>query len=647
VAPLSTSLFLLASWGLAAQLEISVQEAPAARMEDVRRARQHLVVRWSGEAPATVEARHDGRWVVLGREVTHPFTTPRLPAATEVRVVVEGVVSEPASAPGVWSPSDVAGWSGPGLRGARAVQLEEAGDSLWVATLGGGLGKWDGDHWTHLDRRDGLPGHLAIGVDATEEAVWVATNGGLARVEKGRVTRTWGRRDGLPDDYTQAVYADGDAVWAGTYRGLARVRGDMVSIVLAPWSCFSLLRGPDQRVWVGYQGLRGLPDGEPIEGVDPALRVFDAEPRLRGVWLASDEQGLLWLEDGLVTPEFRPEGGEVFGIADLPSGVMVAAGDDGLWHRIEGRWVHFGMDSGLPSPVANTVAPGPREKAWVGTDRGVALLDPTGKATALPLAPLAAGLAVRSAVRGQKGITVATEDDLVWLGRRPPRGWTSLAAATGGAVRGLLALGREWWVVTDAVAFHLDRRGRLTRWNLPNPGVAAAPVPGGVALATTSGLHWWMPGATQLSAALPLPDLRVVHAGSDGGLWAATATEVVRLAPGAERRWHNIPNPTDITSTAAAAWVASAGGLYSIDRMGEVVSVSDHWRAGPLVAVSAWGDAVWAAGADGRLWGPNPTDPRMVDLDQWLPAVEVLGLTAEEDGVWVATDQGLFWIDGR
>jgi hypothetical protein len=122
---------------------------------------------------------------------------------------------------------------------------------------------------------------------------------------------------------------------------------------------------------------------------------------------------------------------------------------------------------------------------------------------------------------------------------------------------------------------------------------------------------------------------------------------VVRLAPGAERRWHNIPNPTDITSTAAAAWVASAGGLYSIDRMGEVVSVSDHWRAGPLVAVSAWGDAVWAAGADGRLWGPNPTDPRMVDLDQWLPAVEVLGLTAEEDGVWVATDQGLFWIDGR
>ncbi|MBW2258769.1 MAG: hypothetical protein JRI25_29885 [Deltaproteobacteria bacterium] len=59
--------------------------------------------------------------------------------------------------------------------------------------------------------------------------------------------------------------------------------------------------------------------------------------------------------------------------------------------------------------------------------------------------------------------------------------------------------------------------------------------------------------------------------------------------------------------------------------------MSDDWRAGPLVAVSAWGDAVWAAGEDGRLWGPNPADR----------------LTAVEDGVWAATGQGLFWIDGR
>jgi len=302
-----------------------------------------------------------------------------------------------------------------------------------------------------------------VDLDATEGAVWVATNGGLAQVQEGRVTHTWGHRDGLPDDYTQAVYADRDAVWAGTYRGLAQVRGDAVSIVLAPWSCFSLLRGPDQRVWVGYKGLRGLPDGEPIEGVDPALRVFDAVPLLRGVWLASDEQGLLWLEDGVVTPVFVPEGGAVYGIADLPTGVMVAAGDDGVWQRVEGSWVHHGVDVGLPSPVANTVALGPRDKAWVGTDRGIALLDPAGRASALPLAPLAAGVAVQHVAQGRAGFAVAAEDGLVWLGRRPPRGWTSFAAAAGAPVHRLLTLGREWWAITDDAAFHLDPRGRVAR----------------------------------------------------------------------------------------------------------------------------------------------------------------------------------------
>jgi len=640
-------MLLLASWGLAAPPEISVWEAPATRMEDTQRARQVLVVQWSGGGLGTVEARHGGRWVQLGQEVSSPFTTPRVPVGTEIRVVTDDRVTEVGRAPGVWSPSDVAGWSGPGLRGARAVQLEEAGGVLWAATLGGGLGRWDGDRWSHLDRREGLPGHLAIDLDATEGAVWVATNGGLAQVQEGRVTHTWGHRDGLPDDYTQAVYADRDAVWAGTYRGLAQVRGDAVSIVLAPWSCFSLLRGPDQRVWVGYKGLRGLPDGEPIEGVDPALRVFDAVPLLRGVWLASDEQGLLWLEDGVVTPVFVPEGGAVYGIADLPTGVMVAAGDDGVWQRVEGSWVHHGVDVGLPSPVANTVALGPRDKAWVGTDRGIALLDPAGRASALPLAPLAAGVAVQHVAQGRAGFAVAAEDGLVWLGRRPPRGWTSFAAAAGAPVHRLLTLGREWWAITDDAAFHLDPRGRVARWKLPHPGVGAAATLGGVALATTTGVHRWMPGATQLSSTQPLPDLRAIHADSDGGLWVATSSEVVRLVPGNERRWHSIPSPQDVTTNADAAWVASAGGLYAIDHTGEVLPMSDDWRAGPLVAVSAWGDAVWAAGEDGRLWGPNPADPRMVDLDAWLPGVEVQSLTAVEDGVWAATGQGLFWIDGR
>jgi len=220
VPPLCTSLLMLASWGLAAQPEISVLEAPATRMEDTRHPRQALVVRWSGGEVATVEARRGDRWIALGREVPSPFLTTRVPVGTAIRVVTADGTSGEGRAPGVWSPSDIAGWSGPGLRGARAVQLEEAGGVLWATTLGGGLGWWDGERWTHLDRRDGLPGDLAIDLDATDDAVWVATDGGLARVEGGRVTQTWRRRDGLPDDSNHAGSGQRDRMLLG--RGCLR-----------------------------------------------------------------------------------------------------------------------------------------------------------------------------------------------------------------------------------------------------------------------------------------------------------------------------------------------------------------------------------------------------------------------------------------
>jgi len=84
---------------------------------------------------------------------------------------------------------------------------------------------------------------------------------------------------------------------------------------------------------------------------------------------------------------------------------------------------------------------------------------------------------------------------------------------------------------------------------------------------------------------------------------------------------------------------------FSLDlHDGGVTPISEHWAAGVLVEVAIHGASVWAAGEDGRLWGPDPRAPGVVDLDAWLEYAEVLDLSADEHGVWVSTTKGVFRV---
>lgn len=491
-----------------------------------------------------------------------------------------------ADAAELHAPAAVAEASGPGLTGARVVDLVVAPDgALWAATLGGGVARWDGA-WTTWHRGDGLPGDWAVAVDVGAHGTYVGTDRGLARLGDDGVARTWTTADGLPDDYTQAVAVDGDLVWAGTYRGLARVTAAGIDVVLSPWSCFSLLRGPDRRMWVGYDGLRGLPMGEPIEGVPDHWRIFDVEPQAKGAWLATDEHGLVWLDDGVTEAALRPRTGGVYAIARVGDVLWLAAAERGLLRATtDGRWAPY--DGPLPSPVVNEVIPDGSGGVWVGTDRGVARVFADGRVETLPLAPLAAGAPVRDVAAGPRGAVALTERGPVWVGDRPPRGFARFAAEAAGATSVRFA-GR------DVVASDGPRAWRLRR---------------GRVVATVE----------------PAPDWRL----DDG---------VVRHGA---RRWDALPAATDLAAAGDVAWVATASGLWRLTSDGGMDEIG---RLGPLRAVAVAGDAVWAAGADGRLHGPVPAAPTDVDVDVVVENADVIALDADGDGVFVATTAGLFHV---
>ncbi|MEA3337197.1 MAG: two-component regulator propeller domain-containing protein [Chloroflexota bacterium] len=118
------------------------------------------------------------------------------------------------------------------LSGNRIIQLtEDAGGIFWLATMDGGLNRFDRGtgEFTNYREDPGQPGSLssdatlAVTIDSSGDT-WVGTDAGLNRFDPDTGTfEVFTQKDGLPDDSIMGILED-DAgyLWLSTQRGLAR-----------------------------------------------------------------------------------------------------------------------------------------------------------------------------------------------------------------------------------------------------------------------------------------------------------------------------------------------------------------------------------------------------------------------------------------
>ena len=96
--------------------------------------------------------------------------------------------------------------------------------SVWAATWGGGVSRFDGKHWRNFTTRDGLAGDIVYSIAQGPNGVlWFGTDGGISRYD-GKSWHNYSEKDGLLQDnvYALAVAPNGD-VWAGSRRGVTRI----------------------------------------------------------------------------------------------------------------------------------------------------------------------------------------------------------------------------------------------------------------------------------------------------------------------------------------------------------------------------------------------------------------------------------------
>jgi ligand-binding sensor domain-containing protein len=238
------------------------------------------------------------------------------------------------------------------------------GDRIWAGT-DNGLGLYENGKWKTFTTKDGLAHRavLSLALDKRTGDVWAGTMGGLSRISGGRIDSFTQLNSGLSNDVVYGVSVEGENVWVATAAG-----GCKFDLHTGQWALFNERNTPMNEIWV--YGVSATPS-----------KVYYA------VWgsgvLEYDQQKKLWDKyddpDGETEMVLFKDQGLIHEITTSVSYV-----DKILWvatyfgdSRYDGRYWHnfLTKDSGLPSNFTNVVKGVDANRAWFGTDKGLAYYD--------------------------------------------------------------------------------------------------------------------------------------------------------------------------------------------------------------------------------------------------------------------------------
>jgi ligand-binding sensor domain-containing protein len=238
------------------------------------------------------------------------------------------------------------------------------GDRIWAGTENG-LALYENHKWKTYTTADGLAHRavLSLALDKRTGDVWAGTMGGLSRISAGHITSFTQLNSGLSNDVVYGVSVDGENVWVGTAAGACRL-----DLRTNQWSLYNERNTPMNEIWV--YGVHATPTkvyfavwGSGILEYDQKTSRWDKYDDPDG-----ETEMVLFKDQGLIH--------EITTSVSYVDNILWAAtyfGDS----RYDGRYWHnfLTKDSGLPSNFTNTVKGVDANRAWFGTDKGLAYYD--------------------------------------------------------------------------------------------------------------------------------------------------------------------------------------------------------------------------------------------------------------------------------
>jgi hypothetical protein len=247
------------------------------------------------------------------------------------------------------------------------------GERVWAGTENG-LAVYDHGNWKTYTTADGLAHRavLSLALDKRTGDVWAGTMAGLSRISAGRIDTYTQLNSGLSNDVVYGVAVEGENVWLATAAGACRL-----NTRTGEWSLYNERNTPMNEIWV--YGVSAAADKVYFAVWGSGLLELNQKT---GVWDKYDdpdgENEIVLLKDQGLIHEIVTSVSYVDGVVWVATYFGDSHYDGRYWHNF------LTKDSGLPSNFTNTVRGIDRNRAWFGTDKGLAYYDGTNWAVYRP-----------------------------------------------------------------------------------------------------------------------------------------------------------------------------------------------------------------------------------------------------------------------
>ncbi|MBI2191087.1 MAG: hypothetical protein HYU36_03745 [Planctomycetes bacterium] len=294
------------------------------------------------------------------------------------------------------------------------LKMSPDGTALWAAT-NKGIIRLDvaAERLTRFSTLDGLADNTTLDLtfDASG-ALWVATFSGLSRLD-AQGWKSWRRGDGLRDVHLTHVEVGADEQpWVTTgsgipatvshFHGLRWIEYSLLHDGLQGVGIDALHAGSDNRVWAALYDAAQSP-GRPGTAQRQGCGLVQFLPD--GTWRdVTPPPHLLALNTRRAFTALQ----------NLPDGRLVAGTPLGLFLWNGEKWTRFGFKEGLTDEVVVDLCPGPNQKVWGLTRRGVFSFDGDGVQMESAPIPDLGPLSLRSGK-----LAVGPEEDF-WIAPDPP-----------------------------------------------------------------------------------------------------------------------------------------------------------------------------------------------------------------------------------
>jgi ligand-binding sensor domain-containing protein len=240
------------------------------------------------------------------------------------------------------------------------------GKRIWAGTEDG-LAKYEDGKWSVIRPSDGLAHRAVLGLalDKKTGDLWAATMGGLSHISAGRIDSYTQLNSGVANDVVYNAAVQGDFVWLATAAGASRL-----NTRTGQWSIFNERNTPMYEIWT--YSVTAAPDKVYYAVWGAGVLEYDAATERWKDYNDPDGETemVVFKDQGLIH--------EITTSVSYVNKILWVAtyfGDS----RYDGRnWHNFlTKDSGLPSNFTNVVKAVDTNRAWFGTDKGLAYYDGT------------------------------------------------------------------------------------------------------------------------------------------------------------------------------------------------------------------------------------------------------------------------------